>query len=108
MIATPSRWRSATYAKTHCATQASRVRVTAGQADGRTIVTVLDDGPGMTAEQQSRAFDRFYRVTSDGTGAGLGLALVKRVAELHGGEVRFTSGIDGTGLGVELVLPSVA
>ncbi len=62
----------------------------------------------MTAEQQSRAFDRFYRVTSDGTGAGLGLALVKRVAELHGGEVRFTSGIDGTRLGVELVLPSVA
>lgn len=86
----------------------SRVRITASQADGRAIVTVLDDGPGMTAEQQSRAFDRFYRVTSDGTGAGLGLALVKRVAELHGGEVRFTSGIDGTGLGVELVLRSVA
>jgi signal transduction histidine kinase len=59
----------------------------------------------MTVEQRARAFDRFYRATSEGGGAGLGLALVKRVAELHGGEVRFTSGLDGRGLGVEIVLP---
>jgi two-component system sensor histidine kinase QseC len=83
----------------------SRVRITARQGKGCTVLAVLDDGPGMTAEQRSRAFDRFYRATPDGTGAGLGLALVKRVAELHGGEVRFAPGLDGAGLGVEIVLP---
>ncbi len=87
---------------------ASRVQVEARAAGGRVIIAVRDDGPGMTLEQQSRAFDRFYRGTGDSAGAGLGLALVKRVAELHGGAVRFTTGLDGRGLGVELVLPDVA
>ena len=83
----------------------SRVRLSASEANGVTTIAVRDDGPGMTAEQQARAFDRFYRATSDGSGAGLGLALVKRVAELHGSEVRFASGLDGRGLGVEFSLP---
>ncbi len=83
----------------------SRIRISAEDASGTTTIAVRDDGPGMTADQQARAFDRFYRATPDGDGAGLGLALVKRVAELHGGEVRFGSGLGGTGLGVELVLP---
>ncbi len=83
----------------------SRVRLSASEANGVTTIAVRDDGPGMTAEQKARAFDRFYRATSDGSGAGLGLALVKRVAELHGSEVRFSSGLDGRGLGVEIVMP---
>jgi signal transduction histidine kinase len=83
----------------------SRVRISASDASGVTTIAVRDDGPGMTAEQKARAFDRFYRGTSDGSGAGLGLALVKRVVELHGGEVRFTAGLDGRGLGVEIVMP---
>ena len=87
---------------------ASTVRIAAHQAQGRTVIAVLDDGPGMSGEQRARAFDRFFRGTVDGTGAGLGLALVKRVAEMHGGEVRFASGLDGRGLGVEIVLPGGA
>jgi two-component system sensor histidine kinase QseC len=83
----------------------SRVRLSASEANDVTTVAVRDDGPGMTAEQKARAFDRFYRATSDGSGAGLGLALVKRVAELHGSEIRFCPGLDGRGLGIELVLP---
>ena len=83
----------------------SRVRISASDSSGVTTIAVRDDGPGMTAGQKARAFDRFYRGTSDGSGAGLGLALVKRVVELHGGEVRFTAGLDGRGLGVEIVMP---
>ncbi len=83
----------------------SRVRLSASEANGVTTIAVRDDGPGMTAEQKARAFDRFYRAAADGSGAGLGLALVKRVAELHGSEIRFSSGLDGRGLGVELALP---
>jgi len=86
----------------------SRVQLEACVAARGIVITVRDDGPGMTAEQQSRAFDRFYRGTSDSAGAGLGLALVKRVIELHGGSVRFSAGLNGRGLGVEIVLPDAA
>jgi two-component system sensor histidine kinase QseC len=82
----------------------SRVLLGAVEENGVTTITVRDDGPGMTAAQKARAFDRFYRATPDGNGSGLGLALVKRVAELHGGEVRFSSGLGDGGLGIELVL----
>ena len=85
----------------------SRVRVEARVDHGEVTIAVRDDGPGMSADQQARAFDRFYRGGIDGGGAGLGLALVKRVAEMHGGHVRFAVGLDGKGLGVELVMPGV-
>jgi len=84
---------------------ASRLRIEAHAEAGEVTIAVRDDGPGMTADQRARAFDRFYRGGPDGGGAGLGLALVRRVAELHGGHVGFADGIDGKGLGVELVLP---
>jgi two-component system sensor histidine kinase QseC len=87
---------------------ASRMRVEASTGGGEVTIAVRDDGPGMTAEQQARGFDRFYRGAAEGGGAGLGLALVKRVAEMHGGHVRFAAGLDGRGLGVELVLPGTA
>lgn len=87
----------------HCASQ---VRVEARAEAGNVTIAVRDDGPGMTAEQRARAFDRFYRGGPDGGGAGLGLALVSRVAEMHGGRVRFAAGLDGKGLGVEIVLPA--
>ena len=87
---------------------ASRVRIEARSAAEKITITVRDDGPGMTSEQQLRAFDRFYRGTNDSAGAGLGLALVKRVAEMHGGSVRFVTGLDGRGLGVEIELPKSA
>jgi two-component system, OmpR family, sensor kinase len=55
------------------------------------VVDVIDDGPGMTAEQARHVFERFYRAdeargrTSGGT--GLGLAIVAGLVEAHGGEV---------------------
>ncbi|MFZ5540675.1 MAG: ATP-binding protein, partial [Pseudomonadota bacterium] len=82
---------------------AGRVRVQARALDHAIALTVADDGPGMPAEQRSRAFDRFYR-GAEGGGAGLGLALVKRIAALHGGDASFVDGLGGRGLGVEVVL----
>jgi two-component system, OmpR family, sensor histidine kinase QseC len=60
---------------------------------------VQDDGPGMSAEQRQRAFDRFYRASGSG-GAGLGLAMVQRVAQLHRGDATIIDGLDGAGVGV--------
>jgi signal transduction histidine kinase/DNA-binding response OmpR family regulator len=68
----------------------------AGNADdGTLIVTVEDDGPGIPLAEQQRVFERFHQVDDSSKrshgGAGLGLALVKEVTELHGGTVELWS-----------------
>lgn len=70
----------------------ARVRVTVGLDGGDAVVTVRDDGPGMTAEDAARAFDRFHRADAsrtraDGGGSGLGLAIVDELVRAHGGTV---------------------
>jgi signal transduction histidine kinase len=70
-------------------------------------VTVRDDGPGFTEESKRRAFHRFFRGLEEGRtsdGAGLGLALVLRVAQLHEGWVEIVVGVQ-SGAGVALHLP---
>ena len=57
------------------------------------VVDVVDQGIGMSPEQVARAFERFYRADASGNipGTGLGLSLVKEVAELHSGRAFLTS-----------------
>jgi two-component system sensor histidine kinase MprB len=52
-------------------------------------IEVLDDGPGIAPDDAAHVFDRFYRSPKARTrpGNGIGLAIVQRVAEAHGGEV---------------------
>jgi signal transduction histidine kinase len=65
----------------------SRVEVTI-EGDAKSVrIAVLDDGPGVPSGMSDRVFDRFYRAAASDTGAGLGLPLVQRVAELHAGSV---------------------
>jgi len=49
---------------------------------------VADDGPGVPAEEHERIFDRFHRLDRAREGVGLGLSLVKAIADLHGAEIR--------------------
>lgn len=69
-------------------------------------VAVSDDGCGIAAEHLPRVFDRFYRAESSrgSDGAGLGLALVKSIVDLHGGSATIESEI-GRGTTVKLVFP---
>jgi two-component system heavy metal sensor histidine kinase CusS len=66
-------------------------------------VTVRDQGPGIPAEHLPRVFDRFYRVDSSRSseGTGLGLALVKSIADMHDGRAEVTSEV-GRGTAVSL------
>jgi two-component system heavy metal sensor histidine kinase CusS len=69
-------------------------------------VTVSDDGCGITPEHLPRVFDRFYRADSSRSsdGAGLGLALVKSIVDLHGGTARIESEV-GHGTVVTTIFP---
>lgn len=74
--------------------------------DAGILIAVRDDGEGAPRELRARLFDRFFRAPGgDAEGSGLGLALVRRVAELHGGSVTAHAGVDGRGLGIEVRLP---
>ena len=53
-----------------------------------TILHVLDDGPGLPEDERNRAFDRFWRATSNKEGNGLGLAIVAQLALASGAEAR--------------------
>jgi two-component system, OmpR family, sensor kinase len=74
------------------------VSVELRRVDSRAQVTVADHGPGLTDEQATRVFERFYRTDDSRSrssgGAGLGLSIVAAVTELHGGtaEARPTPG----------------
>jgi len=57
----------------------STIAVRASGSSDRVVLHVIDSGPGMTAEQRNRAFDRFYTARPGGT--GLGLAIVRELAE---------------------------
>ncbi len=84
------------------------VRVGAERQNGWAVLSVADDGPGLSADEQELVFERFWRSDSsrsrDSGGAGLGLAIVRRIAESHGGEVSVTSQ-PGAGSTFEIRLP---
>ena len=62
---------------------------------------VRDNGPGMTADQRDRAFDRFWRAGLPGKGTGLGLAIVHRLVSADGGSIELR---DAPGGGLEAVI----
>jgi signal transduction histidine kinase len=68
----------------HCK-PGGKIRVTSANGDLKARLTVEDDGPGVPAAVRDRIFDLFFSTKTDGT--GIGLATVKRVARLHGGDV---------------------
>ncbi|MEM9631388.1 MAG: HAMP domain-containing sensor histidine kinase [Pseudomonadota bacterium] len=72
-------------------TGALRLRLGGKEEDGRVILFVADNGPGIPEEDQVRVKDRFVRLEESRSepGTGLGLSLVKAVASLHGGDLRF-------------------
>ena len=65
--------------------EGGRIQITIGQSDSEVQLAVNDEGPGVDAALADRIFDPF--VTGRAAGTGLGLALVKRVAEEHGGSI---------------------
>ena len=81
------------------------ITVSAVVEDGWVELDVADEGPGMSADERDRAFDRFWRATGrEGEGSGLGLAIVRRLATADGGSVELRETRSG-GLDAVVRLP---
>ncbi|MBU2582759.1 MAG: HAMP domain-containing histidine kinase [Alphaproteobacteria bacterium] len=83
----------------------SRIELSLCLEHGRAIITVADNGPGISASDRKRAMERFVRLDKSRSlpGTGLGLSLVAAVARLHGGELRLED--NEPGLRAVLILP---
>jgi len=81
----------------------SRVEIDAIAHAGGVRIAVRDDGVGVDDASRRRLTERFFRVLGQGQGgSGLGLSIVKRIADLHGIALAFGTGLDDRGLGVTL------
>ncbi|HNO25727.1 MAG TPA: HAMP domain-containing sensor histidine kinase, partial [Leptospiraceae bacterium] len=85
-----------------------QVEVNVSQKNDKIVFSVLDNGIGISFADQSRVFEKFYRVDSSVTyaesGVGIGLFIASRIAGLHNGEIILESAPD-IGTSVQLILP---
>lgn len=90
----------------HFTTDGGRIAISLATNTNHAEISVEDTGCGIAAEHIPRIFDRFYRVDASRSseGTGLGLALVKSIADLHGGSVSVRSEV-GRGTRVTLKFP---
>jgi signal transduction histidine kinase len=85
----------------------TEIRASTMSSNGDALVVVQDTGPGIPPELADRVFERFVRGGGDlARGSGLGLSIVRAVAESHGGTVTLVSGEGGTGKSFVVRLPA--
>jgi signal transduction histidine kinase len=76
------------------------VKVSCGRAKNMACLAVHDSGVGIPIAERSRIFERFYRIDDDQSfGSGLGLSIVKRIAEHYGASISVEAGLAGRGIG---------
>jgi two-component system OmpR family sensor kinase len=86
-----------------------RIDVAAGRDGAAALLQVADTGPGIAPHERERVFDRFYRGEgNDAWGSGLGLSIVRSIADAHGATVRLGEREQGSGLIVKVRFPAAA
>lgn len=87
----------------------ARIAVECGPTSEGVRLVVSDDGPGIPQQEREQVFQRFYRIIgNEATGSGLGLSIVRRIAELHGATVEIQTGRGGRGTAFVLVFGALA
>ncbi len=78
------------------AARGGHVRLDAGSENGKVVVRVIDDGPGIPDEIVNRIFDPFFTTKDVGEGTGLGLDISRRIVQRHQGTIDLHTGKGGT------------
>lgn len=90
----------------HHAPRGGRVDVNVQVIKDDVVLEVIDDGPGIPADERERVFDRFYRrAGTDTPGSGLGLAIVSNIAGRHRARIALDDAPGGRGLAVRVCFP---
>ena len=84
--------------------EGGEITLMAKEEGGRVMISVADNGCGISSDELPYIFDRFYQAKNAGRGTGIGLAIVKAFTELHHGEVSATS-IEGKGSTFTIHIP---
>lgn len=85
-----------------------KVTISVKEGSGQVSFIVEDDGPGIPTEERERVFERFYRVLGTGVrGSGLGLSIVREIANLHGASINIKSGHDNCGTIMAVDFPAL-
>ena len=84
--------------------EGGEISLMAKEEGGRVMISVTDNGCGISSDELPYIFDRFYQAKNAGRGTGIGLAIVKAFTELHHGEVSATS-IEGKGSTFTIHIP---
>lgn len=87
--------------------EGGKVSVSVLKSNNKVILTVTDNGPGIPEQERPRVLDRFYRITgTNETGSGLGLSIVKRIAELHSATLEIRQPETKTGTQIVVTFPT--
>ncbi len=87
-----------------------RVDVALDRTENEVVLSVCDDGPGISPDERGRVFDRFHRgeaarAAGDTRGSGLGLAIVKRIVDRHSARIELDAGENDRGLRARVFFP---
>jgi signal transduction histidine kinase len=88
-----------------------KIAVVVRREQNKTVIRIADEGSGLSPEDIGRLFGRFQRLSAKPTAGesstGLGLSIVKRIVDMHGGEVTAESGGPGLGSTFTIILPTI-
>ena len=88
--------------------EGGRVDLSVTTVEGRAVLRIQDNGPGIALAERERVFELFYRTLgSDQVGSGLGMSIVKTISDRIGAEIEldFSDEVNGSGLCVRIVIP---
>jgi signal transduction histidine kinase len=87
-----------------------KIAVVVSHEENNTVIRIADEGAGLSPEDLGRLFGRFQRLSAKPTAGesstGLGLSIVKRIIDMHGGRVTADSGGPGQGSTFTVILPA--
>ncbi len=86
--------------------ETGRIDVRIGSAEGKIVLEVQDNGPGIPQQERERVFDRFYRgIGNNVMGSGLGLSIVRSIIAMHNASISLGSAQGEKGLLVHIEFP---